>query len=118
LVGDEIPNGGAGGLPPQSGPPLPFGSTIGTITFCTTIQISFENDFPACNPAINSGGTMTNIVTALEQLVSVADLKMLLGPAATDNTIRALARVLYSQIHLPRPRCKDVADFDTSVIYD
>lgn len=87
LAGGAIPANGTGsGNLPVSGNAVPFGATMGTITFRTVIQDTYGANVPGNNPPVLHGDRLTNDNTIGGNLVSVENLTTVSNQTETDNS--------------------------------
>ncbi len=103
LVGGNIPNAGTGGPPPASAPALFTPGTTGQIKFRAIVQQNFSDNYPSGDASVDQGDRLTNDVTIVGDLLSVADVTTLTGQPEADtsdasfNIVRgALTKSIYA----------------------
>jgi fimbrial isopeptide formation D2 family protein len=59
---------------PYNDPPLPFGGTIGTVTFRAVVQDTFNDNFPSGTPNLKPRDSLTDNVTISGDILNVSTL--------------------------------------------
>lgn len=85
LLGGCVPAGGTGGPPPDC-TTFNGGATTVTVVYRTVIQDSFTDTFPSGDASVDHGDTLSNSVTALADLLAVADAVTPTGSNEADTS--------------------------------
>ena len=86
LIGGCVPTGGTGGTDPDC-TSYNDGATLGIITFRTTVQEEFSDDFPSGDPSVDQGDQLTNNVTADGTVLNNADLSATASIPTEDSGV-------------------------------
>ena len=86
LLGGNIPNAGTGGGAPQSAPALFSPGTTGQIRFRAIVQENFSDTYPSGDASVDQGDQLTNAVTIVGDLLSVADVTTPTGQSENDTS--------------------------------
>lgn len=73
LIGGCVPTAGTGGADPDC-TSYNDGATLGIITFRTTVQEEFSDNYPSGDPSVDQGDQLTDNVTAAGTVLNNADL--------------------------------------------
>ncbi|NLH74729.1 MAG: DUF11 domain-containing protein [Verrucomicrobia bacterium] len=69
----------------QNNPPLPWGGTVGTVTFRTVVQDKYSDDYPSGNDSLNPRDGVSDSAVIYGELLDPADLSPI-GTSETDDT--------------------------------
>ncbi|MBL8792872.1 MAG: isopeptide-forming domain-containing fimbrial protein [Planctomycetia bacterium] len=89
LQGGNIPDGGTGGPPPQSAPPLFAPGTTVTVRYRAVIQDTYEQNQPSGTNTVVPGDTLSNDLTVSGEVLDFTDLSPQPGnptPTVTDDS--------------------------------
>jgi uncharacterized repeat protein (TIGR01451 family)/fimbrial isopeptide formation D2 family protein len=86
LIGGCVPTGGTGGTDPDCDS-YNDGATLGVITFRTTVQEEFSDDYPSGDPSVDQGDKLTNDVTADGTVLNNADLSATASIPSEDSGV-------------------------------
>ncbi len=86
LIGGCVPTGGTGGADPDC-TSYNDGATLGIITFRTTVQEEFSDDYPSGDPSVDQGDQLTNDVTADGTVLNNADLSATASIPTEDSGV-------------------------------
>lgn len=97
-VNDNLVGGGihsdTTGLEPddnlQNNPPLPWGSTVGTVRFRTVVQDKYSDDYPSGYESLNPRDGVSNSAAVYGELLAPAELAAL-GTSEDDDTSAGLS---------------------------
>lgn len=86
LIGGCVPTSGTGGADPDC-TSYNDGATLGIITFRTTVQEEFSDDYPSGDPSVDQGDQLTNDVTADGTVLNNADLSATASIPTEDSGV-------------------------------
>ena len=86
LIGGCVPTSGTGGADPDCNS-YNDGATLGIITFRTTVQEEFSDDYPSGDASVDQGDQLTNNVTADGTVLNNADLSATASIPTEDSGV-------------------------------